>query len=169
MTKKTFYYYEVEIPQELRDNNTEMDVAAQVLKNKRREYIAETNSKNAKIIEEFIFSCSAYYNYKEGTNVGAISLEFITDRDWNKHKIAVAELREYFASIGINYTHEVVRHMDFEGMQVPGHDDAPNSYWNTKVYFNETLPKERGFDTVCPLEESDGVMTWLEFWTHDNI
>jgi hypothetical protein len=167
MTKKTFYYYEVEIPQELRDNNTEMDVAAQVLKNKRREYIENTDSKNAKIIEEFIFSCSAYYYFKEGTNIGAISLEFITDRDWDRHQAAVAELKEYFASIGINWTYEAVRHMDFDGMQVPGENDEPNSYWKTKVYFNETLPKERGFDTVCPLEESDGTMTWVEFWTHE--
>lgn len=169
MTKKVFYYYEVDIPQEVIDAHVPtggMMVAASILKAKRREYIAKTNSKNAKIIEEFIFACSAYYGFN-GTR-SAISLEFITDRDWEKHRTAVQELRDYFSSeYGIEYVHEVKRELAFDGMAVPGENDAPNSYWQTKVYFNETLPAERGFDTTCLLTESDGEMSWMEFWTRE--
>ena len=173
MTKKVFYYYEVDIPQEVIDAHVPtggMMVAASILKAKRREYIAKTNSKNAKIIEEFIFACSAFYGFN-GTR-SAISLEFISERDWQRHRIAVQELRDYFSSeYGIEYVHEVKRELDFEGMQIPekNADGSFNgdSYWKTKVYFNETLPAARGFDTTCLLAEADGEMTWMEHWQSD--
>ena len=43
------------------------------------EYIEATDSKNAKILKDY--ACSAFYGYKEGTNTGAVCLEFITKRD----------------------------------------------------------------------------------------
>ena len=174
MTKKVFYYYEVDIPQNVLDAHAPtggMMVGASVLKYLRRQYIAETDSKNAKIIEEFIFACSAYYGFN-GTR-SAISLEFLTERDWERHQSVVQELKDHFASeYNIQFVYETKRAIDSEGMLVREEGEEPgtlghNTYWKTKEYFNETLPAERGFDTTCLLEDANGTDTWMEYWLRD--
>jgi hypothetical protein len=167
MASKTFLYYEVEVSQELRDENPLEDNAASIMKRQRQLYLENNpNDKHAKIIDEFIYACTAFYDFKEGTNTGAIVLEFLNERDYERRKIAVAGLKDHFASIGLNIeSNVVVRHLDQDKMLVPGPNDSPNLYWHTKVYFNETLPKEKGFSTICLLEEADGEMSWIDHWT----
>ena len=163
MTKKVFYYYEMEKPNDV--GNPEQTFG-EFLREKLDEHIDATNLKESMIIREFIFANISWF-YKEANTMAAV-LEFISDRDWNKHATCIAPFRNWLEEkYNVRVTHEVSRDLDYDGMQEPGPDDAPNSYWNTKVYFNETLPAERGFDTVCPLEESDGTMTWIEFWTRE--
>lgn len=174
MARKTFLYYEVEVSQELRDAHPHEDNVASIMKHQRELYLENNpNDKHAKIIDEFIFACSAYYSFKEGTNTGAIVLEFLNERDYERRKVAVAGLKDHFASIGLNIeSDEVVRHLDPIKMLEPGPNDDPNLYWQTKVYFNETLPKERGFSTTCILDELNDVPeedkpTWIEHWTRE--
>lgn len=174
MTKKVFYYYEVDIPQDVIDAHEatgDQMTAASVLKYIRRQYIADTDSKNAKIIEEFIFACSAYYGFN-GTR-SAVSLEFLTDRDFDRHQTVLQEFKDHLASeYNIQYVYETKRAIDSEGMLVREEGDEPgtlgnNTYWKTKEYFNETLPAERGFATTCLLEDANGTETWMEYWLRD--
>ena len=56
-------------------------------------------------------------------------------------KEAVKELKEYFSSeYGIEYVFELKRKLDFDIMKkVDTKTNDPDTYWQTKVYFNETL------------------------------
>ena len=55
---------------------------------------------------------------------------------------------------------------EFHGMQLAGANDDPNSYWQTKVYFNETLPASRGF-SKCLLDEAAEGATWMDHWQRE--
>lgn len=166
MTKKVFYYYEMEIPTALKDEYA-VEAGSTILKEKLKEYVELTNDKNSRIIQDFIFSNIAFFKWNE--NKAAVSLEFMTERDYEKHQICINNFMEWMRDThNIVMVHDVARMLDYSGMQeVDWKTDEPNSYWKTKVYFNETLPAERGFDTTCLLEESDGTMTWVEFWTRE--
>ena len=169
-SKIVFYYYEIDIPQEVIEAHRPtggMMNGASILKAKRREYISKTNSKNAKIIEDFVFACSAFYGFN-GTR-SALCLEYINERDWERHQEAVKELKDYFLNeYGIKYVFELKRKLDITTMRERDESsDEPDMYWKTKVYFNETLPASRGFDTTCGLLEYDGDLSWIDYWVRD--
>lgn len=170
MTKKVFYYYEIEVPTALKDEYT-VDVGSVILKEKLLEYVETTGSKNSKILKDFIFANVAYFKWNG--NKGAVSLEFLTERDWERHQTVLQEFKDYLASeYNIQYVYEAKRFIDTEGMLVREEGSEPgtlgnDSYWKTKEYFNETLPAERGFDTTCVLDTANGTETWMEYWVRE--
>lgn len=167
-TRKTFLYFEVEVSQSLRDLHNEYDHVGYVINQVLDTMIEETNSKHAKTLKEMITTCTAHFAYKDDTNTGALCIEFLTKRDYDKREALYSGgITEYFSNAGIEYSNEVVRHIDIIGMQIIGENDEPDSYWKTKVYFNDTLPKSRGFSTDCMLDEADEGVSWINHWTRE--
>ena len=171
-TQKTFLYFEVEVSQSTREAhnaNPAEDNVGFVIAQTLDQMIEgrHPQTKLATTLQEFVHACKATFAYKDDTNTGAICLEFLTRRDYDRREAIWQELSEYFSNEGITVTHDVVRHIDINKMKITGLNNEADSYWKTKIYFNETLPVSRGFSTECLLDDAAEGATYMDYWTRE--
>jgi hypothetical protein len=146
MARKAFHYMEVTFPQNVLDENPGL-MPIGIMKKFLDDYIAETDSKDGKVLKEFVFN--EIQTFKWNDNVGAYAFEFINERNRNTYFTARKSFDVWLAEKGVETSYKLSH--DIPLNLVPQLSDGKyeeSTYYNmAKNFIMFDIPTSRGFAT----------------------
>jgi hypothetical protein len=146
MARKAFHYMEVTFPQNVLDENPGL-MPIGIMKKLLDDYIAETDSKDGKVLKEFVFNGIQTFEWND--NVGAYAFEFINERNRNTYFTARKAFDAWLAEKGVETSYKLSHDIPLDLVpQLTDGNYEENTYYNmAKNFIMFDIPTSRGFAT----------------------
>ena len=141
---KAFQYFELTF-----SDNTKSDYSglmpAGIMMQLLDEFIAETNSKEGKVLREFVFDEIVTFDWKG--NTGAYSMEFMNERNRKNYMQARKPFEEWLKNKGVEMTYSLSHSIPSSAVDLitDGNYEESTYYNVSKKYLLLEIPASRGF------------------------
>lgn len=146
MARKAFHYMEVTFPQSV-INEYPNTKPVGIMRSLLLDFIAETDSKEGKVIREFVYNDIKTYDWNG--NVGAYSFEFLNERNRKTYFQARESFGTWLAAKGVVTSYDLSHDIPAQKSSVvtePDYDDT-TYYTMAKKFIFIDIPESRGFES----------------------